>query len=180
MLVRMSDAPVHRVVRAAGAALVAALMGLGTGAIAQTASAVNPATYMGVDREKVLVEGAKREGALSIYASMPVEDMTALTTAFEKKYGIKPTTWRGGSEELRQRVTTEARAGRFTVDIIDTNGVELEAPQREKLLQPVDCRRTGWVHRVGGGSQALARLVYVADRPWVVRQPPAHVRLTGD
>jgi iron(III) transport system substrate-binding protein len=138
MLVRMSEAAMQRVARAAGAALVAALMSLGTGAAAQTGSAVNPATYMGADRQKVLVEGAKREGALSIYASMPVEDMTALTTAFEKRYGIKPTTWRGGSEELRQRVTTEARAGRFTVDIIDTNGVELEALQREKLLQPVD------------------------------------------
>lgn len=126
------------VLRVVGAGLIAALIGGGTTALAQTGAGSGPAGYMGADREKMLIEGARREGALSIYASMPVEDMTALVTAFEKKYGIKPTIWRGGSEELRQRVTTEARAGRFAVDVIDTNGVELEALQREKLLQPVN------------------------------------------
>ena len=33
-----------------------------------------------------------------------------------------------------QRAVTEARAGRFTPDVIDTNGPEIEALSREKLL----------------------------------------------
>jgi iron(III) transport system substrate-binding protein len=45
--------------------------------------------------------------------------------------------WRAGSEKVLQRVVTEARANRFNVDVIETNGPELESLSREKLLEPV-------------------------------------------
>ncbi len=38
--------------------------------IAAAAPAINIATYKGPDREKVIVEGAKREGRVSIYSGM--------------------------------------------------------------------------------------------------------------
>jgi iron(III) transport system substrate-binding protein len=93
--------------------------------------------YTGADRIQRLVEGAKREGPLSLYTSAQTDDIGALTAAFEKKYGIKSTVWRAGSEKVLQRAVTEARGNRHTVDIIETNGPELESMSREKILQAI-------------------------------------------
>ena len=95
------------------------------------------ATYQGADRTQKLVEGAKKEGTLTIYSSATVADMTALTTAFTKKYGVKTQVWRASSENIIQRAATEARGNRFDVDVFETDGVAMEAIYREKLLQEV-------------------------------------------
>jgi iron(III) transport system substrate-binding protein len=57
--------------------------------------------------------------------------------AFEQKYGIRASLWRAGSEAVLNRVLQESRAGRFTVDVIETNGPELESLHREQVLQRV-------------------------------------------
>jgi len=95
------------------------------------------ATYQGADRSQKLLDGAKKEGTLTIYSSATVEDMTALTTAFTKKYGVKTQVWRASSENIIQRAATEARGNRFDVDVFETDGVAMEAIHREKLLQEV-------------------------------------------
>lgn len=95
------------------------------------------AQYEGADRMEKLVAGAKQEGTLTVYTSAPVDDMTALTDAFTEKYGIKVEIWRGSSEDVLQRGVTETKAGRYTADIFETNGPELEALTRENVLQPV-------------------------------------------
>src|SRR3981189_1781749 len=95
------------------------------------------ATYQGADRSQKILEGAKKEGTLTIYSSATVEDMTALTTAFTKKYSVKTQVWRASSENIIQRASTEARGGRFDVDVFETDGVAMEAMHREKLLQVV-------------------------------------------
>src|SRR5258708_18536670 len=95
------------------------------------------ATHQGPDRSQKLLEGAKKEGTLTIYSSATVEDMTALTTAFTKKYGVKTQVWRASSENIIQRAATEARGNRFDVDVFETDGVAMEAIHREKLLQEV-------------------------------------------
>ena len=95
------------------------------------------ANYTGADRTQRLHEGAKKEGPLSIYTSAQSDDMGALVAGFEKKYGLKTTTWRAGSEKVLQRAVTEARGNRHTVDIIETNGPELESMSREKILVAV-------------------------------------------
>ena len=100
-------------------------------------SAIELAGYTGADRQARLLEGAKKEGPLSIYTSAQSDDMGALVAGFEKKYGLKTTVWRAGSEKVLQRAVTEARGNRHTVDIIETNGPELESMSREKILVPV-------------------------------------------
>ena len=117
---------------------VVALLGL----LAPPASSValaqsEIATYQGPDRTQRLIAGAKKEGTLTIYTSATVDDMAVLTAAFEKKYGIKPLVWRASSENIIQRASTEARGGRFDVDVFETDGVAMEAIHREKLLQEV-------------------------------------------
>lgn len=95
------------------------------------------ATYQGADRAQRVLDGAKKEGTLTIYTSATVDDMKALTAAFEKKYGIKTNVWRASSENIIQRAATEARGNRFDVDVFETDGVYMEAIHREKLLQVV-------------------------------------------
>jgi iron(III) transport system substrate-binding protein len=95
------------------------------------------AQYQGPDRAKRVLEGAKKERELTVYTSAPVDDYAAFSAAFEKKYGIKVRVWRASSEKVQQRGVTEARAGRFDVDIFDTNGPEMESLHREKILQEV-------------------------------------------
>ena len=96
------------------------------------------AQMQGAERQQRLVEGAKKEGTLTLYTSAPVDDVAVLTGAFEKKYGVKVKVWRAGSEKVLQRAISEARAGRFDVDIVDTNGPEMEVLHREKLLVKVN------------------------------------------
>jgi iron(III) transport system substrate-binding protein len=90
--------------------------------------------YQGADRDARLLEAARKEGQLSIYTSLNTRDSGPIVEAFEKKYGIKALLWRAGSEKVLQRAVTESRAGRHAFDVLETNGPEMEAMHREKLL----------------------------------------------
>jgi iron(III) transport system substrate-binding protein len=117
------------------AALAAATM-LPAAAMAATVPEVS--AYGGPERTQKLLEGARKEGGvLEMYTSAQSDDMGALTAAFEKKYGIKVNMWRASSEKVLQRAVTEARAGRHTMDVAETNGPELEGMHREKILVAV-------------------------------------------
>lgn len=95
------------------------------------------ATYEGADRLQRLIDGAKREGELTIYTSAQTTDLGPVVEAFEKKYGVKASLWRAGSEAVLNRAIQEARAGRHTVDVVETNGPELESMSREQILQAI-------------------------------------------
>jgi len=96
----------------------------------------NHALYMeqGADRDARLLAGARQEGQVTIYTSLNTKDSVPITEAFEKKTGVKVELWRASSEKVLQRSVTEARAGHYTPDILETNGPEMEALYREKLL----------------------------------------------
>ena len=79
-------------------------------------------------------ERATREGTLTLYTSMAPTESQPLADAFEKKYRIKVVLWRALSDQVVQRTITEARGRRHTVDVIETNGPEMEMLAREKLL----------------------------------------------
>jgi len=81
--------------------------------------------------------GAKKEGTVYCLTSANVDDMAVVTAAFEKKYGVKVRVWRGSSENVVQRSVTEARGGRYDVDVIETGGAAMESLHRENLLQKV-------------------------------------------
>ncbi len=119
------------------AALAAALAIPALAQVAPNATMADIAAYNKPDREQKLIEGAKKEGQLDIYTSMQTKDMEPLIGAFEKKYGVKINVWRASSEKVLQRAVQEARGNRFTMDVAETNGPELEAMHREKLLVAV-------------------------------------------
>src|SRR5437879_9188617 len=89
--------------------------------------------YEGGDRSQRLVERARQEGALVVYTSLATSESVPLTQAFEKKYGVKVQLWRSLSDQVVRRALNEAKARRHTVDVIETNGPELEALARERL-----------------------------------------------
>ena len=118
-------------------AVAVALPLTGRAQVKPGATAADVAVYTGADRMEKLVAGAKKEGTVSVYTSLQTADIGRLGAAFEKKYGIKMVPWRAGSEGIVNRTIQEARANRFTVDVIETNGPELESLHRENVLQLV-------------------------------------------
>jgi iron(III) transport system substrate-binding protein len=87
---------------------------------------------------QILTEGAKKEGTLNLYTSLPVEDIGKITTEFTKKYGVKVSIWRAGSEKILQRIIQEEKAGSHHFDVVDNNGGEMEALHREGVLQAIN------------------------------------------
>jgi iron(III) transport system substrate-binding protein len=90
--------------------------------------------YRGADRDARLVERAKQEGTVVLYTSLAPTESKPLADAFEKKYGVKVELWRALSDKVVQRVVTEAQGRRHSVDVVETNGPEMEMLAREKLL----------------------------------------------
>jgi iron(III) transport system substrate-binding protein len=124
------------------ACLIAVLAALAGGLAAepvraQGATLADLAAYSGPDRTERLIAGAKREGGVTVYSSFTIEELKILGAAFEKKYGIKLTTWRSSSEDILQRAVVEARGNRYDVDAIETSAAEMESLHREQLLQKV-------------------------------------------
>jgi iron(III) transport system substrate-binding protein len=94
-------------------------------------------SYSGADRQERLIAGARKEGSVTVYTSLQIDDLKALNAVFERKYGVKVNVWRGSAEDVRQRAIVEYRANRFEVDVFEVGGREMESLHREKLLQAV-------------------------------------------
>ncbi len=126
-------------------------------ALAQTRTLAEIADYQGPDRLQILIDGARKEGSLSLYTSRVAEDMTPVVEAFTRKYGVEVQVWRGSNRAVLQRVVQERRAGRCPADVVSSGTPSLEPLHREQLLQAVH-------------SPTLAELMPQALRPhgeWV-------------
>ena len=95
------------------------------------------AVYNKPDREKMLYEGAKKEGRLMWYTSLTGGPNSDAPKVFAAKYpGVQLEVYRGDSEAIIQRVLQEAQAKRFLVDTIETTFPVLKVMQEYKLLAP--------------------------------------------
>lgn len=81
--------------------------------------------YKGADRQKVLENGARAEGALVIYSGMIVNQLLRpLTEAFEKKYPfIKTRFYRGDSNQVLVKVHAEIQANALVADVVEGSGM---------------------------------------------------------
>lgn len=121
--------------RLARTAVAAVLCGIAGTALAQAADPHRAILqYKGVDRDKRVLEKARQEGSVSVYTSLAPTEAQPLVEAFEAKYGVKVQMWRGLSDGVVQRTLTEARGKRHAVDVIETNGPEMESLAREQVL----------------------------------------------
>ena len=106
----------------------------------QTAGGDNSDLYLynGADRDQRLIAKAREQGTLTFYTSMATTESGPLAQAFEKKYGVKVQLWRALSENVLQRALTEARGGRRSMDVVETNAPEVEALAREQVVGQFD------------------------------------------
>ena len=117
-------------------ALLLALMApLPTGAYAQSAEDI--LLYKGADREQKLIEGAKKEGQVVIYAALIVNQaMRPIADDFRKKYPfVKLTYWRADSEDIVQKASAEVRANNVVADVIEGTGAG-ELAVAADIVQP--------------------------------------------
>ena len=104
---------------------------------ARPSSAADLAAYTGTDRDRLLLEGAKREGKVVWYTTLAAEQNKQIAATFEAKYpGVKVETFRTGSSALAQRVLTEAKARRHIVDAIETTLSGLLTFRENQVLLP--------------------------------------------
>jgi iron(III) transport system substrate-binding protein len=83
-----------------------------------------------------LEDAAKAEGEVVFYSSLNNEQIVTLIEAFKKKFPfIKPSFYRATSERVLQRASTEAKAGRYAVDVATAAGFQLELMKESGLTQ---------------------------------------------
>ena len=91
------------------------------------------ALYQGADREKILIEGAKKEGAFTLYDSHTW--FRTIAKEFEKKYSfIKVSEYRTDGRSLIKRALEEIRAGQYIADVIATTGEQMDLMKREGVF----------------------------------------------
>ena len=77
------------------------------------------------DRDKAILDGARKEGQVVFYSAMIVNQaLRPLADAFMKKYPfVKMTFWRGDTEEIIDKVGAEERAHNVVADVVEGTGV---------------------------------------------------------
>ncbi len=91
-------------------------------------------TLLAIALAAALGAASAQDKTVVLYTSLAPTECGPLGQAFEKKTGIKVEIWRALSEKVVQRALTEARAKRNVVDVIETNGPEMEMLARESLF----------------------------------------------
>lgn len=117
------------------------------------ASVEDVAMLKSTDRQKILIEGAKKEGKLMWYTTLIVDQVVRpVKEAFEKEYPfIQVEFYRGNSENLVRRMLAEYQAKRYDVDLIDGT------------VSPVMVKRAGFLQRFYSP--------YFADYPAELKDP---------
>jgi iron(III) transport system substrate-binding protein len=101
----------------------------------QPKTASDLAKFLGPDRERLLYEGAKKEGKLVWYTSLTI--YKELAKFFEAKYpGVSVEAYRAPAVNLASRILSEAQAKRYIVDVIETTPGSLMLVRDNKLLLP--------------------------------------------
>jgi iron(III) transport system substrate-binding protein len=95
------------------------------------------ALYQGKDREKIILDGAKKEGQVTFYTSNTWM-AGHVTQEFGKKYPfVKANVYRSDSKELLKRLTEEAGAGRQIADVVETGPEYMALMQGTGMFQEV-------------------------------------------
>jgi iron(III) transport system substrate-binding protein len=118
-----------------GMLISASLLGSAWCQTPQPKTTAELAKYAGSDRERLLYEGAKKEGKLVWYTSLTV--YKEMAKFFEAKYsGITVELYRAPAVNLASRILSEAQAKRYIVDVIETTPGSLMLVRDNKLLLP--------------------------------------------
>jgi iron(III) transport system substrate-binding protein len=114
------------------------------------------------------------------YTAMNTQDAEPLRKRFEEKYpGTKLTVHRQPGEKIRNRILTEARAGKFFWDVVSFNLLDMAALDGEKLLAAYVSPETksgypeGAVHPRGKWAAIYVRQYVIGYNTQIVPPPEA-------
>src|SRR5204863_8252293 len=97
------------------------VLGISAGGLAQT--------------QEQLIAGAKKEGALVVYASATAQQLQMYFAAFNKKYPfIKTEFFRTGKQKLVSKILFEEQAKQHIADIIHTSVIETNILKKRGVL----------------------------------------------
>jgi ABC-type Fe3+ transport system substrate-binding protein len=121
--------------------------------LAHSATVEDVAMMKSADRQKVLVEGAKKEGKLMWYTTLIVDQVVRpVKEAFEKEYPfVQIEFYRGNSENVVRKMLAEYQGKRYDVDLIDGT------------VSAVMVKRAGFLQRFNSPS--------LADYPAELKDP---------
>src|SRR5437016_5294864 len=81
------------------------------------------------------IDQARAEGGVTWYTAMNVPDVEAVKKLFIQRYPfLSVASVRSTGEKVRTRILTEARANRYTWDVVSFNLLDIDALDREGLL----------------------------------------------
>ena len=131
-------------------ALPAQAASLGSGSLQETAK----------QREARLIEPAKKEGKVVYWDTGSAREWEQPFKAFRQRYPfLEVEFWRASENEVHQKITTEAKAGLYNVDIAGTD-INLVADLKKTGLM----RKYDWPNTLGWSSQYKDR-----DGNWIAR-----------
>lgn len=91
------------------------------------------------EREKKLIEGAKKEGDMLWYTNSGIENATRYIQAFRKNYPfVNAQVWRAKTRQVTQRAISEANAGKHLVDVIKPSTDLLPVMLEKNLIGKYD------------------------------------------
>ena len=85
--------------------------------------------------DEAVVEAAKKEGVMTLYTSMSVDQAQTMLNAFKAKYPfIEPRMFRAVGERLLTKILTEAQSGRYEFDVVQSAETQAYFLQKKNLL----------------------------------------------
>ncbi len=91
----------------------------------------------GKERESKLIEGAKREGKMVLYGVTTVDQTKRIFDEFATTYPFIPIShYRSGAESVYNKIVTEARAGRYEVDVAELESGPVYLMAKNGLADP--------------------------------------------
>jgi hypothetical protein len=121
--------------------LLAAVLALSGPAQALTNAEI--ASLTGPDRQKILEEGAKKEGQMFWYTTLQVDEASGpISKAFMKKYPfVKVDVYRGTGVTITQRLQAENQAKKMLADLVVFNAADgramVKAGMTEAFASPI-------------------------------------------
>lgn len=93
------------------------------------------AAPVGASNHEALIEGARKEGKLVLYTSMTVDQAQKLNDAFRMKYPfLQVSMLRAVGERLLTKILTEAQAGRYEFDVVQSAETQAYFLKKRNLL----------------------------------------------
>src|SRR5262252_6256158 len=112
--------------------------------------------------QDMIVEGAKKEGALVVYTSMTVDQMQKILDAFKARYPfIRTTMFRAVGERLLTKIMTEAQTGKYDFDVVQSAESQAYFLKKKNLLQKYISNETKHIQKPFFDPEGYWTAVYI-------------------